>query len=146
MSYIRADKAFRINKFNADKIRNIKVKFSTISTRDVIFRNRDSAPDPITIKPDTRFTIRRDHAILKKKELERKKMGKDCSVNMKTRQMLSKGITFDAVDGELKPTKLPKPVPSPSTSTAANTGSTRQPAVKRSRTEPSRNLLGMETT
>ncbi|CAL8112814.1 unnamed protein product [Orchesella dallaii] len=142
---IRPDKAFRINKFNADKIRNIKVKFSTISSRDIIFQNRDNAPDPISIKPDIPFTIRRDHAVLKKKEFELKQMGQDCSVNMKTRQMLSNGVTFNVIDGILKPVnETPTPVPGPSTS--ANSGSTRQPAVKRSRTEPTRNFLGVETT
>ncbi|CAL8088371.1 unnamed protein product [Orchesella dallaii] len=141
---IRPDKAFRINKFSADKIRNIKVKFSTISERDVIFRNRDNAPDPISIKPDTPYTIRRDHAILKKKENELRQLGQECSVNMKTRQMFTNGVTFNMVDGVLKPANEPmKPVPGPSA--ASNTGSTRTPAVKRSRTEQNRNFLASET-
>ncbi|CAL8119804.1 unnamed protein product [Orchesella dallaii] len=93
---------------------------------------------------DTPYTIRRDHAILKKKENELKQLGQECSVNMKTRQMFTNGVTFNMVDGVLKPANEPmKSVPGPSTS--SNTGSTRTPAVKRSRTEPNRNFLASET-
>ncbi|CAL8135764.1 unnamed protein product [Orchesella dallaii] len=98
---IRPDKVYRINKFSPDRIRNVKVKFVTLSDRDTIFRNRDKIRPPITFKPDIPFTIRRDHAILMRKQTELQQEGERCTVDMKSRQLTYNGRIFNVIDGKL---------------------------------------------
>ncbi|CAL8068390.1 unnamed protein product [Orchesella dallaii] len=99
---VRPDKVYRINKFNIERIRPVRVKFSTISARDHIFRNRDKVLSPCVLKADIPFSMRRDHAILKQKEAELIDNGEPCTINMKKRQLETNGETFEVIDGQLE--------------------------------------------
>ncbi|CAL8087385.1 unnamed protein product [Orchesella dallaii] len=99
-------------------LRPVKVKFSTISSRDYIFKNRDKVPNPCVLKADIPFTMRRAYAILKQKEAEPINNGENCTVNLRKRQLETNGETFAVLDGKLQTTtesgiSLPANAPKP---------------------------------
>ncbi|CAL8126972.1 unnamed protein product [Orchesella dallaii] len=97
---INIESFHRIGKYRATQTRPIRIKFSKISDRNLIYHNRGEIEPPIVIKEDLPFSTRRDYAALHRKKQELHELGISAEINFKTRSIESEvGQIYNVYDG-----------------------------------------------
>ncbi|CAL8068128.1 unnamed protein product [Orchesella dallaii] len=97
---INIESFHRIGKYRATQNRPIRVKFSKISDRNLIYHSRGEVEPPIVIKEDLPFSTRRDYAALYRKKQELLDIGISSEINFKTRSIESEvGQIYNVYDG-----------------------------------------------
>jgi hypothetical protein len=103
---IPIDTVFRIGKINNRSTRPVKIRFLSISDRNIIFNNRSSLPDGYALKDDVPFEIRKNHAVLfqkKKQAMESGVQEQEIIINFKNNSIEFRKERHQIVKGSLTP-------------------------------------------
>lgn len=129
------DKIYRCGNFQIGQTRKIKVKFVTISERDLVYANKSKLKHPIYINADISPNESFAHKLLRDKKKELISQGIQSTIDYKTRSLKSDdgGITMEVKNGTLirKVTKTKRVEENPEPS--ASTGSAESEGAKKSK-------------
>ncbi|CAL8143176.1 unnamed protein product [Orchesella dallaii] len=108
---IQPDVIFRLGGQRTNTIRPVKVKFNSVGHRNAVLqcwsKDRESPKltgfyEGIFINEDLPYTIRRDHAILRKGKKIINQKGLECKIDWKSRSIdVDDGSTYTVKDGKL---------------------------------------------
>jgi archaellum component FlaC len=101
---VQIDCAYRIGNSKPNSVRPVKIRFMSLSHRNLIFSNRSKLPSPLTLKDDLPFEMRRNHAILHQKKAEAITSGvpdNDVIINFKHYTIKIKNVQYSARNGTL---------------------------------------------
>lgn len=120
---ITPDVTHRLGEFIENNDRPVRVIFSLIHHRDIVYGARENLDDEYSITPDTPFNIRRDHAVLIKKSIELSNNGVKNNINFKKREISSVNGDFSVIHGSLHPIPTSSSISTyqPSTSSSSST-------------------------
>jgi len=94
---IPLDTFYRLGYFNSAKNRPVKVKFTSMTQRNIIYSNRSNLLPPNFINEDLPYSTRKSNAILRNKKKEAINEGvpaDEVNINYKMKQIAVKGQVF----------------------------------------------------
>jgi chromosome segregation ATPase len=96
---IKVDAVARIGSYQGDKSRQVKVRFLTIRDRDNVWNCRTNTNPPIFINEDLPFSIRRDHAVIRKKVKQLKEDNIQYDIKWGARQIQTEQHLYTIKEG-----------------------------------------------
>jgi len=100
------DTAFRLGKYVQSKRRPVKVRFLSMSQRNLIYNNRSKVTPPFYINEDLPFSLRRDYSILhnkKKEEIQKGIPKEEIQIDHKLKRITIQGQVFTIMNSVLQP-------------------------------------------
>lgn len=89
------DLAWRLGKFDKNKIRPVKVCFKNMSSRETEFKNRKQLGQQFHVSADLPKATRDANATLRKLKINAENEGKKASINWKAQKITIDNVTYD---------------------------------------------------
>jgi len=96
---IETDTVHRLGKYQLGNNRPVKVRFLSLTDRDLVWSNRLNSNPPIFVNEDLPFVTRKDFAILRKKSKELKEKGETVSIQWNNKTITSGTAAFQVSNG-----------------------------------------------